>query len=136
MINSLICIVQNLQKQTDADAANLDIFYETNETFYKNNDTSDEVIEEQPYKCQALLISNRLSNDNIVSRLLIPYDATQIFCRVVISYIVSLFRNKRFMLDEMTWQNASKFAIFYIYENPKLIFPFFVTLFLPFSMST
>ena len=95
--------------------------------FYKNNDTSDEVIEEQPYKCQALLISNRLSNDNIVSRLLIPYDATQIFCRVVISYIVSLFRNKRFMLDEMTWQNASKFAIFYIYENPKLIFPFFIS---------
>ena len=26
---------------------------------------------------------------------------------------VSLFRNKRFMLDEMTQQNASKFAIFY-----------------------
>ena len=38
---------------------------------------------------------------------------------------VTLFRNERFMLDEMTRQNASKFAIFYIYENPKLLFPFF-----------
>ena len=31
------------------------------------------------------------------------------------------------MLDEMTRQNASKFAIFYIYENPKLLFPFFIS---------
>ena len=40
-----------------------------------------------------------------------------------------LFRNKMFMLDEMTQQrNASKFAIFYIlYQNPKLIFPFFIS---------
>ena len=30
-----------------------------------------------------------------------------------------LFRNERFMLDEMTRQNASKIAIFYVYENPK-----------------
>ena len=29
----------------------------------------------------------------------------------------SLFRNKRFMLDEMTWQNASKFTIFLECEN-------------------
>ena len=35
------------------------------------------------------------------------------------------------MLDEMTWQNASKFAIFYIYENPKLHFSFRATLFFP-----
>ena len=27
---------------------------------------------------------------------------------------VPLFRNNRFMFDEMTWQNASKFAISYI----------------------
>ena len=40
----------------------------------------------------------------------------------------TLFRNKRFMLDEMTWQNASKFAIFYVYENPKMLFPFRATL--------
>ena len=35
----------------------------------------------------------------------------------------SLFRNKRFMLVEMTRSNASKFTIFYIvYENPKFFF--------------
>ena len=34
----------------------------------------------------------------------------------------ALFRNKRFMLDEMTLRNASKFAIFHIYKNSNLIF--------------
>ena len=43
----------------------------------------------------------------------------------------ALFRNKRFVLDEMTQWNASKFAIFYIYENPKLLFPFCATLRFP-----
>ena len=37
-----------------------------------------------------------------------------------------LFRNKRFMLDEVTWWNASKFGIFYIYENPKSLFSFLI----------
>ena len=32
-----------------------------------------------------------------------------------------------FVLDEMFQRNASKFAIFYIYENPKLLFPFFIS---------
>ena len=45
----------------------------------------------------------------------------------------SLFRNKRFMLDEMTWLKASKFAIFYIYENTKLLFPFFTLCYFIFS---
>ena len=39
-----------------------------------------------------------------------------------------------FMLDEMFRRNASKFAIFYIYENPKLLFLFFIScnfMFLP-----
>ena len=36
------------------------------------------------------------------------------------------------MLDEMTQQNASKCAIFYIYENPKLLFPFFISCYLIF----
>ena len=31
------------------------------------------------------------------------------------------------MLDEMTWRNASKFATFYIYENLRLLFPFFIS---------
>ena len=37
------------------------------------------------------------------------------------------------MLDEMTLQNASKFAILYIpYKNPKFLFPFFaILLFFP-----
>ena len=34
------------------------------------------------------------------------------------SIILTLFRHKRFMLDEMTYPNASKFAIFLEYENP------------------
>ena len=42
-----------------------------------------------------------------------------------------LFGNKRFMLDEMTKQNVSKFAIFYIYKSPKLTFSFCATLFIP-----
>ena len=45
--------------------------------------------------------------------------------------LLPLIRNKRFLLDEMTRQNASKFAIFYIYENPKLHFSFRATLFFP-----
>ena len=45
----------------------------------------------------------------------------------------SLFRNKSFMLEEMTWRNASKFAIFYMYENPKLLFPFFISYYFIFS---
>ena len=32
-----------------------------------------------------------------------------------------------FVLDENSQQNASKFARFYIYENPKLLFPFFIS---------
>ena len=44
-----------------------------------------------------------------------------------IQLILDSFRNKRFMLDEMIWRNASKFAIFYIYKNPKLLFPFFIS---------
>ena len=31
-----------------------------------------------------------------------------------------------FVLDEKFQRNASKFAIFYVYENPKLLFPFFI----------
>ena len=38
-----------------------------------------------------------------------------------------LFRNKRFMLDEMTQRSTWKFAIFYVYKNPKLLFPFFIS---------
>ena len=46
---------------------------------------------------------------------------------------ISLFRNKRFMLDEMTWQNTSKFAILLEYKNPCNFFhfSFHATLFLP-----
>ena len=46
---------------------------------------------------------------------------------VLISPQRSLFRNKRLLLDEMTQRNASKFAIFYIYENLKLLFLFFIS---------
>ena len=44
-----------------------------------------------------------------------------------------LLRNKKLMLDEMTQRNASKFAIFYTNENPKLVFPFFISCYFIFS---
>ena len=44
-----------------------------------------------------------------------------IFCKVS---IYSLFRNKMFALNEMFQRNASKFAIFYVKENPRSFFPF------------
>ena len=40
--------------------------------------------------------------------------------------ILSLLPISGFVLDEKFQQNASKFAIFDIYENPKLLFPFFI----------
>ena len=39
--------------------------------------------------------------------------------------LYSLFRNKRFILDEMTYRNDSKFAIFLEYENPLTHIVFF-----------
>ena len=36
----------------------------------------------------------------------------------------SLFRNKRFALNKMFQRNASKFAIFYVSENPCTFFRF------------
>ena len=39
----------------------------------------------------------------------------------------SLLPISEFVLDEMLQQTASKFAIFYIYENPKLPFLFFIS---------
>ena len=46
----------------------------------------------------------------------------------------TLFRKKRFMLDEKFQRNVSKFAIFYIYENPKLFFLFFFFCYLIFPL--
>ena len=45
----------------------------------------------------------------------------------------ALFRKKRFMLDKMFQRNASKFAIFYMYENSNLLFLFFIPCYLIFS---
>ena len=39
-------------------------------------------------------------------------------------FSTTLFRNKRFMLDEMTYRNASNFAIFLEFENPHSFFLF------------
>ena len=41
-------------------------------------------------------------------------------------YQVQLNSILKFVLDEKFQQNASKVAIFYIYENPKMLFPFFI----------
>ena len=39
--------------------------------------------------------------------------------------IITLFRNKRFVLNEMFQQSASKFAIFYVYKKTYVVFFFF-----------
>ena len=38
-------------------------------------------------------------------------------------YFWALLPISEFVLDKKFQQNASKFAIFYIYKNPKLLFP-------------
>ena len=50
-----------------------------------------------------------------------PYDGNWL---EKIRNVLSLFRNKRFTLDEMTQQNASKFAILLEYEDPNSFFHF------------
>ena len=55
-------------------------------------------------------------------------------CLLACSIIISLLPISEFVLDEKFQRNDSKFAIFYIYENPKLLFPFFIScyfIFLP-----
>ena len=42
--------------------------------------------------------------------------------------VVTLFGKLRCAIKLIVWRNASKFAIFYIHENPKLLFPFRATL--------
>ena len=49
-------------------------------------------------------------------------------------YMMSLFINKRFILNLMPQQNTSKFAIFYEYENPKLLLPLFISCNLIFTL--
>ena len=67
---------------------------------------------------------NYFVNSMSLNRLFsIPFFETELFLTlnlqvVVVLLLVALFRNKRFMLDEMFQQNASKFAIFLEYENP------------------
>ena len=48
--------------------------------------------------------------------------------------VTSLLRNKRFLLKFLPWQIAPKFAIFYIYENLKLLFPLFISCYFIFSL--
>ena len=50
----------------------------------------------------------------------------------IITNAQSLFRNKKFMLDEMTQRNTSKFVIFLEYENPGSFFRFSFRAFLSF----
>ena len=44
----------------------------------------------------------------------------------VLDIPTALFPISEFVLDEKFHRNASKFAIFYINENPNLLFPFFL----------
>ena len=56
-------------------------------------------------------------------------DANPIYLQTGLHHLQTLFRNKKFILNSLPQRNASKFAIFYEYENPKLLFPFHATLF-------
>ena len=51
-------------------------------------------------------------------------------CHVLYSHL----QFSGFVLNEKFQRNASKFAIFYIYENPKLLFPFFISCYFIFSL--
>ena len=58
---------------------------------------------------------------------------------MIISYLlsfssISLFRNKKFMLDEMALWKDSKFAILLEYENPRSFFHYFFCATLFFSL--
>ena len=55
--------------------------------------------------------------------ILFCWDIFTCFCK---DGLGTLFRNKRFMLDEMYQQNASKFDKFLEYENPHSFFFHFV----------
>ena len=49
-------------------------------------------------------------------------------------YVYTLLPISEFVLDEKFQRNASKFAIFYIYKNPKLLFPIFILCYFTFSL--
>ena len=46
---------------------------------------------------------------------------------IISMYIVTLLPISGFVLNEKFQRNASKFAISIIYENPKLLFPFYIS---------
>ena len=46
-----------------------------------------------------------------------------------------LFSNKMFMLDDVTRQNDSKFAILNIDDNSKLLLLFFISCYIPYFFS-
>ena len=52
------------------------------------------------------------------------YNSSIHLLQFLINILSTLFRNKRFMLDEMFQWNASKFAILLEYENPCSFFHF------------
>ena len=60
--------------------------------------------------------------DNIVIAFIVLGDL-----EVQNSVTEELLHISGFVLDEKLQQNAAKFAIFYIYEKQKLLFPFFIS---------
>ena len=63
-------------------------------------------------------------NNNVPEQVLKKASLPTMFAS---TFICTLFRNKRFILNLIPQQNASKFAIIYEYKNPKLLFPFFIS---------
>ena len=61
-------------------------------------------------KCQSRYICNIFCQYKIHQNLIIVQLSNTYLLMLYHLYILILFRNKKFMLDEMTWQNASKFA--------------------------
>ena len=79
---------------------------------------------------QGVVGSKPASAEKIVFALFLSlFDHSDLGYKFIFCDEFSLKRciEKRFMLDEKFEQNASKFGIFYIYENPKLLLPFFIS---------
>ena len=98
---------------------------------YRNNFTTDGNVT-WPLKAYAACLNDESKFFYTIAFLLLPlvfyltefltlrdeYEPTGFRQRIVVSKS-SLFRNKRFMLDEMLQRNVSKFAILLEYKNPR-----------------
>ena len=86
--------------------------------------TTEDLIECRPtfYKVSREKVTQKKTIKKACFVIAVVYILLEIVALLILE---PLFRNKRFMLDEMTSQNASKFTIFLDYENPNIFFSVF-----------